>query len=296
MKYIFRILLLLLFFSSCSKSQIPVFDENRAYEYLKAQCAFGPRHPGSQGHKACLDYLVQEMRKFADQVARQPFPHRDPKSGQNHRLTNVISSFGNQGKRIMFCAHWDTRPWADYDKDSANHDKPVMGANDGASGVAVLLEIARILKENPPSIGVDIVFFDGEDSGQYGQDGTWCKGSEYFAANKGFDYNPEYAILIDMIGDKDLRILIERHSERYAPNLVDRVWSKAESLGLQAFERSLGAEVVDDHLPLLRAGIPAINIIDFEYPYWHTVEDTPDKCSAESLAVSGNLLVNLIYE
>ncbi len=296
MKSIFRILFLLSVFVSCSKSQIPVFDENRAYDYLKTQCGFGPRFPGSPGHKACLDYLVQELQKSADNVVRQPFPHRDPKSGQNYQLTNVISSFGSHGKRIMLCAHWDTRPWADYDPDESNHDQPVMGANDGASGVAVLLEIAQVLKQNPPPFGVDIVFFDGEDSGQYGQDGSWCKGSEYFAAQKGFDYNPQFAILLDMVGDKDLRLPIERNSEMYAPDLVDRVWSKAESLGLRAFERTLGAEVVDDHLPLLRAGIPAINIIDFEYPYWHTVEDTEDKCSAESLGVSGNLLLNLIYE
>ena len=280
---------------SCS-GQVPEFDGERAFEYLKKQCAFGPRHPGSQGHRECLTYMVGELRGSADVVTKQPFRLIDPKSGQTHPVNNVIASFGDQGNRILLCAHWDTRPWADSDPDPANWNTPIIGANDGASGVAVLLELANILKQHPPPRGVDIVLFDGEDSGLQGRDETWCQGSRYFAQNKRPGYFPEYAILLDFVGDRDLHFPVEANSMRYAPDLVDRVWSKAEALGLPAFDRSIGFEMIDDHLELLKVGIPAIDIIDFDYPYYHTLEDTEDKCSPESLEIIGTLLVHLIYE
>jgi glutaminyl-peptide cyclotransferase len=286
----------LLVFSSCSQSQVPAFDQNRAFEYLQKQCAFGPRNPGSPGHQKCLRFLVGELEQMADAVVEQPFlqtVHREEKS---YQFTNVIASFGNQGERVLLCAHWDTRPWADHDSDPKNRNKPVLGANDGASGVAVLLEIARILKQVPLPRGVDIVLFDGEDSGTEGRNESWCLGSRYFAQNKRSDYNPRYGILLDMIGDKDLYLPIERNSQKYAPELVHRVWTKAEELGLPAFDRFLGSEMIDDHLELLNVGIPVIDIIDFDYPYWHTLQDTEDKCSPESLGIIGTLLLHLIYE
>jgi len=289
-------ILLLILFTSCSKGQVPTFNQDHAFEYLKKQCAFGPRNPGSVGHKNCLSFMVTELQQFADVVAKQPFSHTDTQAMQTYALNNVIASFGKQGERILLCAHWDTRPWADYDPDPKNRDKPIMGANDAASGVAVLLEIARILKTNPPPRGVDIVLFDGEDFGEHGKLDTWCQGSRYFAKQKRFDYNPQYGILIDMIGDRDLHIPIEGHSQMYAPDLVDKVWSMAESLGLTVFDRTVGPVVIDDHMELLKVGIPTIDIIDFDYPYWHTMQDTEDKCSPESLGVIGKLLLHLIYE
>ena len=293
MRLIFLPIILL---ASCSQSQVPTFDEVHAFEYLKKQCEFGPRNPGSQGHQACLDYMAAELEKSADQVVRQTFRQTIPKSGKSYTMTNVIASFGRQGDRILLCAHWDTRPWADFDPDPKNRDKPILGANDGASGVAVLLEIARVLKQYPPPRGVDIILFDGEDAGTEGHSDTWCLGSRYFAQNKRFDYNPRYGILLDMVGKTGLHLPIERNSQKYAPELVDRIWSKAEALRLPAFDRSLGPEMIDDHLELLRVGIPTVDIIDFDYPHWHTQGDTVDKCSPESLGIVGTLVLHMIYE
>lgn len=286
----------LLVFSSCSQSQVPTFDQNSAFEYLQKQCAFGPRNPGSPGHQKCLRFLVEELEQMADAVVEQPFLQTVYREKKSYQFTNVIASFGNQGERVLLCAHWDTRPWADQDSDPKNRNKPLLGANDGASGVAVLLEIARILKQVPPPRGVDIVLFDGEDSGTEGRNESWCLGSRHFAQNKRSDYNPRYGILLDMIGDRDLYLPIERNSQKYAPELVHSVWTKAEELGLPAFDRSLGFEMIDDHLELLNVGIPVIDIIDFDYPYWHTLQDTEDKCSPESLGIIGTLLLHLIYE
>ena len=290
------IVLPIFLFASCSHSQVPTFDQFHAFEYLTKQCSFGPRNPGSEGHEECLRYLVEELRQYADDVVKQPFFQAIPVTKKSVTLTNVIASFGRQGQRILLCAHWDTRPVADFDPKPENRDKPILGANDGASGVAVLLEIARILKQHPPPVGVDIVLFDGEDSGIEGRSDTWCLGSRYFARNKRFDYHPRFGLLLDMVGKRNLHLLVERNSDRYAPELVDRVWSKAEEIGLQAFDRRLGPEMIDDHLELLNVGIPTIDIIDFDYPHWHTLEDTEDKCSPESLGIVGTLVLHLIYD
>ena len=289
-------LTIVLFGTSCSQSPVPQFNENQAFGYLQLQCQFGPRYPGSTGHQQCLEFLVKELKIKTDRVVEQPFMYTDSTNGKIHTLTNIIASFGNQGDRLLLCAHWDTRPWADYDPDPENRNKPIIGANDGASGVSVLLEIAQILKNSPPPIGVDIILFDGEDSGDQNDVESWCLGSRYFARNKQYDYMPRYGILLDMIGDSDLHLPVERNSQRYVPKIVNLVWSKAEELGLRVFDRSLGNQIIDDHLELLRVGIPIIDIIDFDYPYWHTLQDTEDKCSPKSLGIIGSLLVHLIYE
>lgn len=286
----------LLFVGFGCHAQAPDFNKQNAWDYLIKQCDLGYRHPGAEGHKECLNFMVTGLKQFADTVVKQPFPFTDPRTGQSYMLNNVIASFGKQDKRILLCAHWDTRPVADHDPDPANHSKPVMGASDGASGVAVLLEMARIFKENPPPVGVDIVLFDGEDSGVDGDHDSWCIGSRYFAKNKQSSYWPQYAILLDLIGDSDLQLPVEGFSQRYAPAIVDQVWSKASELGLYQFTRQVQYEIYDDHVELLKVGIPTVDIIDLDYPYWHTVEDTPDKCSAESLGVVGTLLVHLIYD
>lgn len=281
--------------SSCS-SQVPEFSGERAMAYLQAQCDFGPRNPGSKGHAACLDYLTAELEKYADTVVKQPFLFTDPRTGKSYTLHNIIASFGGGGERVLLCAHWDTRPVADFDPDPANRNTPIPGASDGASGTAALLEIARHLKENPPPRGVDIVLFDGEDSGLQGDDLTWCQGSRYFAQNRAPSYFPRYAVLLDMIGDADLQLPQEVNSLQAAPELMDKIWTIAENLGFDAFIRRPGHEMVDDHLELLKVGIPAVDIIDFDYEYWHTVEDTPDKCSPESLYTVGTVVMHLIYE
>jgi glutaminyl-peptide cyclotransferase len=293
----FKILFSILFFSfNVIFCQVPGFDKNRAFGYLKKQCQFGPRFPGSKGHADCLAFLFGEMKQASGKAIQQSFTALDPQRNQSVVLTNIIASFGKQRERLLFCAHWDTRVFADSDPLFQNRRKPVPGANDGASGVAVLLEIAQILKRNVSPRGVDLVLFDGEDGGSEMQLETWCIGSRYFAKRKLRDYKPRYAILLDMIGDRDLALPIENNSQKFAPHVVNQVWTTARELGLTAFEHRVGYEVVDDHLELLKVGIAAIDVIDMDYPYWHTTQDTPDKCSPESLWSIGTLLLHLIYE
>ena len=279
-----------------SMANVPLFDGSKAFQLLEKQCDMGPRTPGSKAHEQCLNWMLDHLESSGFSVQKQPFPFTNPKSGRVLMLHNVIASLGIQKNRMLLCAHWDTRPWADADPDPANHVQPVMGANDGASGVAVLLEIARLIKKNPPSVGVDIVLFDGEDAGLSGQNDTWCQGSSYFADHLPISATNTRAILIDMIGDRDLVLPKEGYSSQYAPGLIRIVWQKAKRLGLSSFQSKIGPFVIDDHIQLLRVGIPAIDIIDFNYPYWHTVEDTPDKCSPESLETIGTLILHVLYE
>ncbi|NOY76584.1 MAG: M28 family peptidase [Calditrichaeota bacterium] len=281
--------------ASCSAQPIPTFDGKRAYAYLVKQCDFGPRNPGSIGHRKAQAYLVKEFSKYTDRVRLQPFPFVNYKDNLHLTLHNIIASFGHKTPRILLAAHWDTRPWADQDPNPKNRNTPILGANDGASGVAVLLEIARHLKENPPPVGVDLALWDGEDSGREGHSDEYLQGSRYFAQNKPPSYDPEFSILLDMIGDRDLQIYEEGNSVSYAPEVVNRVWGMASKLGYPQFIPTVRYTIVDDHLPLLEVGIPSIDVIDFDYPYWHTLGDTPDKCSAKSLKVVGQVLLNVIY-
>ena len=283
--------------SACqSQSASPIFDKQRAFQNLEKQCAFGPRYPGSPGHLAARDYLVAELRKSSDKVRTQSFPSVNHLANSRAQAYNVIASFGSGNPQLILCAHWDTRPKADQDPNPENQEQPVLGANDGASGVAVLLELARIFKLKPPPYAIDIVFFDAEDMGRRSHSDEFLQGSRYFAKNKAFNYKPNAAILLDMVGDSDLQIYIEQNSQTYAPDLVDRVWTKAEELNQSGFVREVRHMITDDHLSLLQVGIPAIDLIDYDYPYWHTVEDTPDKCSPESLEKVAQVLLAYIYE
>ena len=275
---------------------MPEFDQAGAFQFLEKQCAFGPRDPGSEGHAKCLQYMINELERNGGHVQKQPFLFTLPGTNRTMTLTNIIATFGDEEPPVMLCAHWDTRPWADADPNPVNRSRPILGANDGASGVAVLLELARIFKENPPSRKVMLVFFDGEDSGLHDQNDTWCLGSQYFARNIDQLVWPEYAVLIDMIGDRDLHLYKEGYSRDYVGDLVAKIWNRAHGLGLYAFEDQTMGYIIDDHLQLLKVGIPAVDLIDFDYPYWHTLDDTPDKCSAASLGTIGTLLLHLIYE
>ena len=278
----------------CSLFSSPSFDKNIAFHYLLEQCDFGPRNPGSVGHLKTKDYLLDKLSQCTNLVKTQNFVYHDSLNNLDLNLTNIIASFYPQNqKRVLLCAHWDTRPFADKEPDSTLRDKPILGANDGASGVAVLLEIANILSKKEPKYGVDIIFFDGEDWGEEGSDNL-CLGSKYFAKNSE-NYRPQFGILLDMIGDKDLNIYPERHSFFYARGVVNLVWSKAKKLNLDCFGDSVKHTLIDDHVPLIEAGIPCIDIIDFDYPWWHTLSDTPDKCSPESLEKIGKLLIEVLY-
>jgi glutaminyl-peptide cyclotransferase len=278
---------------SCSSK--PQFNGARAYNDLVAQCNFGPRTPNSPAHEKALQYLFDQLGATTELCRKQGFVYLDSSNSQELSLTNIIASYNpKNGRRIMLCAHWDSRPRADQDHDSSFTSQPILGANDGASGTAILLELGRLFKETPPPIGVDIVLFDGEDYGFSGQEKGWFLGSIYFAQHLG-TYLPRLAILLDMVGDKDLLIYREAISERYAKDINDYVWTVAKEESSSAFADSVKHGVSDDHIPLLSAGVKAIDIIDFDYPYWHTHEDTPDKCSPGSLSEVGRVLIAAIY-
>ncbi len=289
------LLLLLGLLYSCAFSSPPQFDGKEALGYLREQCDLGPRNPGSEGHERCKKYLLDKLRRYTNFVKIQEFVYQDMDQRTKLELTNIIASFYPEKKQRMFlCAHWDTRPFADKDPDSSLREKPILGANDGGSGVAVLLEIAKIISQKRPKWGVDIILFDGEDYGPEDELEKFCLGSKYFAKNKG-QYKPEFGILLDMIGDKDLNIYKEGYSAKYAKEVVDLVWGRAHKLRVDCFHDSTKYFMYDDHVPLLEAGIPCIDLIDFDYPYWHTLQDTPDKCSPESLQKIGEVLIEILY-
>lgn len=279
---------------SCDRR--PAFDGQRAFYDLLTQCSFGPRVAGTEAHKETAEFLLSSLEETTDICRVQRFSIYDSLAGQQREMVNIIASYYPEEKRrALLCAHWDSRPYSDQDPDSGKHDLPILGANDGASGTALLLEIGRLLKNSKPPVGVDIVLFDGEDYGTDEWLGGWLLGSRYFV-NSNPGYRPRLAILVDMVGDSDLRIYREAFSEKYARDLNDYVWKIAAETGVAAFIDSVRHEISDDHLPLLSKGIKAVDIIDFDYPYWHTQQDTPDKCSPESLEEVGRVLVAAIYD
>ena len=197
------------------------------------------------------------------------------------------------GETVLLAAHWDTRPIADHDPKPENRETPILGANDGASGVAVLLELARVFKTHPPPRRVVIVLFDGEDYGKTADD--MFIGSRFFARNLG-KWKPDYGILLDMVGDKNLTLPIEANSWNANRAFTAAIWNRAAALGLAPFQQRLGPAIMDDHVPLIKVGIPMVDIIDFDYPYWHTIEDTVDKCSPKSLEVVATLVISVVYD
>lgn len=284
---------------TCAPAAPPVFDGNLAKSHVEKQVAFGPRIPGTEGHRRCADWLAEELGRHTQAVRRQAFYHVGPDSAMGApdtmQLTNLIASFKPElPLRLTICAHWDSRPRADEDPDSTRHDEPVPGANDGASGVAVCLELARLLGATPPPLGVDILLFDAEDQGPSGEVDEYLIGSRWFVS-QAHNYRPLAVILLDMIGDAQLNVAREAFSDSLAPGLTDLIWRIADSLALDAFVDTVGYHVIDDHLPFLLNGIPAVDLIDFDYAPWHTVSDTPDQVSSESLATVGRLLLALIY-
>ena len=296
-----RLLTTLLFLTFGCGPSGPDFDEDHAFEYLVAQCDFGPRNPGSEGYYACLDFIINELDQSADDIILQEFRYREQRYRKRYDLQNIIARFNPDASfQTIISAHWDTRPWADQEDNRRDRNQPIIGANDGASGVAVLLELAKIMGETPPPIGVNLVFFDGEDLGVPGENETYCQGSRYFAKNLPIP-RPNEAINLDMIGDKQLHIPVEKYSLEYNPNLVRYLWGRADDMGLDAFDITPQYAIYDDHVPLHEiAGIPAIDLIDFKYPnpyanFWHTMNDVPENCSAESLEQVGKLMVDYIY-
>ena len=285
---------------------VPEFSADSAYLYVKTQVDFGPRVPNTAEHKACGDYLISSLTKFGAEVTVQE-ADLSTFDGTILKAKNIIGAYNPEAEtRILLFAHWDTRPWADNDKDVKNHKTPVLGANDGASGVGVLLELARVLNKTKPSVGVDIIFFDAEDYGAAsGNEDSWCLGTQYWARNKHVpNYRARYGILLDMVGAPGATFYREQISDNYARYVVDKVWSKAAELGYgQYFVDKPGGAVTDDHVYVNQlAGIPAIDIIQYNpysmtgfADYWHTVSDTMENIDANTLKVVGTTLLHVIY-
>lgn len=275
------------------------FDGARALSYAERQVSFGARVPGTPAHRAAGDWLAAELAARADTLIVQAWRHKTSK-GIALDLRNFFARFRpDAADRVLFVAHWDSRPVADKDANLGRQRLPVLGANDGASGVAVLLGIADALKARAPALGVDLLLVDGEDYGDFSDSTETLIGSWYFAQHKPAGYQPLFAVVFDMIGDKDLQIYYEGNSHSFAPEVVQRVWQMAERLGYgRTFIRGVRHTLIDDHVPLQKAGIHAIDLIDYDYgpnnAYWHTGEDTIDKISGESLAIVGNVAIALV--
>lgn len=286
---------------SCTGEQAPpAFDADAAWSYLIAQCDMGPRNPGSDGHARVIDYLKQELESSGGEVTLQEFSVDDPYGEGRLDLANIIAKFKpREERRVLLAAHFDTRPRADMEQVDSLKTIPILGANDGASGVAVLLAIAQIVgKRAPDDLGIDIVLFDGEDYGKASDIDNYLLGSKYFAAQLSLipgGYHPKAAILLDMVGGKNATIYQEANSLGGAPELTRLLFARAEKLGLTMFVAKRGKAMYDDHIPLLMAGIPTVDLIDTEYPFWHTLGDTPENCSSESLRQTGVLLVDFLY-
>ena len=279
----------------CAERAPGAFDGESAYALLREQCDLGPRYPGSPGHAAVRRFIVGKLESFGARVTEQPF-EAILSTGDTLRLVNIIGAYRPEArKRILLGAHYDTRPRADRDPVPADRAKPILGANDGASGVAVLLELARLLGAAEPGVGVDLVFFDGEDYGEEGRTSDYLLGSRRYVKSLG-GRPPAAVIVVDMVGERGARIPIEGFSAAASPALCARIYGIARALGSPAFAQAPGPSIIDDHLPFIQAGIPAIDLIDFEYPHWHTLADTPDKCSGESLAAVGSVLVRYLWE
>lgn len=273
------------------------FDGEQALAWVRHQVNAGPRVPNTPGHRTIGDWLEAELRLRADSVEVQAFTHVTAQ-GDTLRLRNIIARFRPaEPSRVLYVTHWDTRPFADRDPLPANRTRPVPGANDGASSTAVLLGVADQLRRTAPSIGVDLLFVDGEDYGDFATETDVLIGAKHFAANLPRGYQPLFAVLWDMVGDSDQVFLREQYSLDAAPEVVERVWSTARRIGLrrQFPERDAGY-ITDDHVPLIRAGLRIIDVIDVDYPYWHTTADTPDKISAVSLANVGRLALALLRQ
>jgi len=281
--------------TACGRSE-RTFDAERAWAHLEAQVAAGPRIPGSEGHRRTLEYLLAHLEGKADRVSVHAFETVSPLDSSAVTYRNVVAVFApDRPVRLLFGAHWDTRPIADQEEDPALRELPVPGANDGASGVAVLLEVAEALAADPPRIGVDLVLFDGEDSGIAEQAETFALGSQRFVRDHP-TYRPSLVVILDMVGRRDTRIAREANSLLAAPGAVESIWSLAAEMGIASIVDSVGGAIWDDHAAFLQAGIPAVDLIDPADPDWHTTRDLPENCSPRSLEDLGRLVLGIIRQ
>jgi hypothetical protein len=272
-------------------------DGARAHARVVEQVNMGPRIPGSEGHRVFREWLVAELGRLGARVERQAL--EDSVGGVLQTVTNVIARFGpREGRPILLAAHYDTRAAAD--RDPERPGDPVPGANDGASGVAVLLEVAELMRLKPPPRGVELVFFDAEDQGRHEYPEEFSRGAQGYArsleSRLADGSAPIAGFLFDMVGDRDLNIHPEVTSARRASNIAALVLEAAAATGARHFHEEPKYPVMDDHVPILDAGVPCVDIIDFDYPAWHTTADTPDQVSPESLAEVARVAAWLVYQ
>lgn len=280
------------------RGERPSFDGLRAHDLIREQVSFGPRVPGTEGHARQLVWMDSILRATADSVEHQSFTYLTSQ-GQELALTNLLARFRPGAEhRILLLAHWDTRPWADQSPELEDRNQPVPGANDGGSGTAVLLHLAELMAREPPPTGVDLLFTDGEDFGPDLQD--MLLGAKYFASALSNPVPWSYGVLLDLVGDLDPSFPMEAYSVEYAPTLTQRIWRVARELGYgDFFPQRVGVRAMDDHIPLNQAGLPTVNIIDFEFGpgnrLWHTLQDTPENTSPQTLQMVGEVVAELIY-
>lgn len=276
----------------------PSFDGDAALDLVRTQVGFGPRVPGTEGHARQLAWMVERLDTLAAEVAVDTFTHVTT-GGTSLELFNVIARFQPEAtRRILLLAHWDTRPRSDAAADSALRDIPVPGANDGASGTAVLLVLAELFAAHPPPMGVDLLLTDGEDYGPTLDD--MLLGARRYASTLPAEGRPVYGVLLDMVGDAEPSFPVEENSAEHANPVVRKVWRAAERLGYRDwFPSHVGQTLVDDHVPLIEAGLPTANVVDFSYGpgnrYWHTPDDTPERLDARTLEMVGEVVAELIY-
>lgn len=281
----------------------PLLNGDSLLNHVRTQLDFGPRNPGSKGHEECQEYLLKFFRSKADTAFLQTFA--STVYGKTYNMANIVASFAPEKKeRVLLCAHWDTRPFADEEKDALKRTNPILGANDGASGVAVLMGIADILSKNKPEIGVDIILFDGEDMGLSGDESGFFQGSRYAARQYPLP-KPKYGILLDLVGDKEAEFRYEPISQQAHSVLVNNIWSIAKKRQVANFIHEVGNAVSDDHVMLNNHGIRTINIIDVNLvgnistnprrTYWHTSNDNLSNISGSTMSEVGNVLLDFLF-
>jgi glutaminyl-peptide cyclotransferase len=283
-----------------SKAQMPEsvvreFDGSTAMAYVRTQMAFGPRVPGTAAHRNAGDWIVTEMRARADTVIVQNWTHVTA-DGRRLPMRNVLARFNPAATdRVLYLAHWDSRPTAEKATNPADRSQPTPGANDGASGVAILLGVADALKAQPAGVGVDLLFVDGEDWGDFDTNTDVLIGSRYFVENLPRNFAPRFGVLFDMVGKPDSRFLYEPHSMRAAPDVIQLVWGAAQRIGHGAyFPTRESFPITDDHVPFIEKGFKVIDVIDIDYAYHHTPEDTEDKVSERTLQVVGDVAMAVL--
>ena len=278
-----------------ARGEVPALDGRAAQRWIERQCALGPRVPGTQAHAAWIELLGGHLDSLGVSWSRQGFRRPSPLGPDTLSLTNLLVSIRpGLRPRLLLGAHWDSRPWADEDPDPANRKRPVLGANDGASGVALLAELAGILRRIPPPIGVDLAFFDMEDMGRAGHPEEYCQGSLEMARRWAGPL-PDWVVVLDMVGSDQTVFGREEYSVRQAPGLVEQVFVTALARGYTEWDPSRTYAVVDDHLAFQALGIPSMVVIGFNDPHWHTVRDDPLRTSPRRLQRVGQVVLDLIY-